>query len=88
MPGRNAVAGKMNRWNIKIYGLNQDPSTLHATPVDSILTEYVIEAVRLLQAKIATKEEELIFRGSSTLALERIRDCCIKLLSERADNGR
>lgn len=82
------MAGKMDRWNIRIDDINQDPSTLHATPVESVLTEYVNDAVFILQGKIADKEEEMVLRGLSTLGLEKVRDCCIRLLNERADYGR
>lgn len=72
-----------DRWSIEIKDLNQDETRLVAEPKVEFLAKYVNDAIQMLQHQIANKEEEMIFRGSSSMSLERIRDCCIKLLNER-----
>ena len=72
----------MDRWKFEIRDINFDPSTFIAEPTEE-LYEYVNEAVKSLQRKIALCEEKMIFDLSPTDVLERIRDVCIELIAKR-----
>ncbi len=73
-----------DRWKIVIKNIESDDgATLVAEPIVETYCKYVTDAVMLLETKILNKEERDIFEGSSDLALERIRDCCIEILKNR-----